>query len=221
MSVAQKLGIKKEVPNDMAWDNDIAGGPAKSEPNDFPWGETHWANFGSGSKSVTLSHHDSRLGPNTVLELPDSDKNNPTMDSDKFLNHPGLFGITWSPKQAEAERLSDLRAEVAQKYPVTGSCAVLTNTSDNLKAEIVRWQYNNEVKQRVKSRHLTALGDRLAIVDSNKTAACVSEADFKAAQEQRLRSLQQPTPFFSPTNIMLMILIGMGGFYLLKKVQIN
>lgn len=221
MSVAQSLGINKEVPNLMAWDNDIAGGPAKSVPNEFPWGNTHWANFNNKNQTFHLSHHDSRLGPNTVLELPDSDNNNPKLDSDKFLNHPGLFGITWSPKKAEAERLAEVRAEVAQKYPVTGSCAVLTNSVDNITAELIRWQYDSETKSRVKTRYLTALSERKSILDSNRTAACIAEAQFKKSQDSLLERLNQPEPLVNSTNILLSVLILMGGFYMLKKIEIN
>lgn len=221
MSVAQSLGISKEVPDLMAWDNDVAGGPAKSVPNTFPWSNTRWANFNEKNQTFNLSHHDSRLGPNTVLELPDSDKNNPTMDSDKFLNHPGLFGITWNPKKAEAERLAAVRAEVAQKYPVTGSCAVLSNSLDNITAELIRWQYNSNTKDRVKTRYLTALSERKSILESNRTAACVAEAEFQRSQERLLDRLNQPEPIVNSTNILLSVLILMGAFYILKKMKIN
>ena len=95
-----------------------------------------WSNFNNKSEMMTLDHYDANIGPNSVLELPDADGNNPDMDSDSFLNHPGFLGITWSSKKAEAERYNTELSRVQGNYPNSGSCAVLTDSLNRLDEDL-------------------------------------------------------------------------------------
>ena len=66
---------------------------SSSVPNDMPWSNTHWAN----QSGLALSHHDNRLGPNVVLEMPSNKKpRTKPNQTDDFVN--SFTGTNWQRK---------------------------------------------------------------------------------------------------------------------------
>ena len=62
-------------------------------PNDMPWSNTHWSN----QSGLALSHHDNRLGPNVVLEMPSNKKpRTKPNQTDDFVN--SFTGTNWQRK---------------------------------------------------------------------------------------------------------------------------
>lgn len=60
-------------------------------PNDMPWSDTQWSN----QTGLALSHHDNRLGPNVVLEMPHNKKSRKTANKiDNFMNMGGDIDIS-------------------------------------------------------------------------------------------------------------------------------
>jgi hypothetical protein len=171
-------------------------------PNDMPWSNTRWSNFSNEKNdTITLSHHDANIGPDSVLTLPDSD----------FSNHPGFLGITWSAKNREKERLADEQRKVNANYPNSGSCGVLTDSlnrlNDSLDGLYAEGDSGKRSARRVRSRQITARETRLGSVQSSQAAAC-QEASMNQQNQAQLAALiqnqQKSATGVNPT----MLLIG-------------
>lgn len=220
-------------------------------PNDMPWSDTQWSNqagqlteqeainvstiYGtalnaSGQESITLDHHDSRIGPDVVLELPDSDKMGKTPDSDQWSNHPGFLGITWSKSKAESERYQKELNKVNGQYPNTGSCAVLTDSLDRIDSSLASLNANKDAggkgAKRVNARARKARNARRGSIASGAAAACAGEEAAWQRQQVELPQLMlQAAPQarqggMSATNLILGVLVLGGiGFGLYKMVK--
>tara|TARA_A100001201_G_C4058985_1_gene192110 strand:+ start:75 stop:713 length:639 start_codon:yes stop_codon:yes gene_type:complete len=178
--------------------------------NDFPWNNTRWSNFNNKNETITLDHYDSNIGPNSVLELPDSDGNNPTMDSDTYSNHPGFLGITWSKKKAEAERYNTELNKVQGNYPNSGSCGVLTDSLNRLDSDLAKLEASagegGKGARRVNERARKARNAHRSSVFSAQQAAC-AEAQFQQANQaamfQQMAPQGQSKSLLSPTNLLI------------------
>ena len=192
-------------------------------PNDMPWSDTVWSNAG-GNETITLDHH-LNLRPNMVL----SDNDNSTMpDSDIWSNHPGFLWGTWwkdfwMPGKAEDEREDDARQKINARYPVTGSCDLLTETSTKVGNVIASHKgASGRGAKRIAKRETPILQSRLKTIDQNKEIECASEAE-EAAQQQQLMLMmqqgqQQEKPGMSQTSALMIggvVFLGVG--YLLYK----
>ena len=205
-------------------------GMPSSVPNDMPWSDTVWSNM--GGETITLDHHDSRLGPNMVLELPDSDAMGSTPDSDNFMNHPGFLGITWSSKKAEAERYDKELNRVRGNFPNTGSCAFLTDSLDRIDWSLDELEANKDKgkkgAKRVNARARKARNAHRGSIASAQEAACAGEqAAFQQQAAMNVQAFQQGslTPAgraggMNMTNLLLGVLVlgGIGyGIYKMGK----
>lgn len=193
--------------------------------NDFPWNNTRWSNFtNSPASTITLSHYSDRIGPNSVLTLPDSDSStNP--DSDNWSNHPGFIGGTWwkdfwFPREAEKERVQTARSKINERYSTTGTCDQLTSTSERLNAEIAQKEIDREEAgrggRRVARRELPLLQDKLTRVDENMETQCAIEAQEDSEKQMmygQLAQMQQQKPGMSQNTTLMIggvVILGVG-----------
>ena len=198
-------------------------------PNDMPWSNTRWANFNNKNETITLDHHNSNLGPNMVLSLPDSDNMSNNPDSDEWSNHPGLFGWTWwGRKKKFAERDRVEQGSVDSQYPNTGNCAVLTSSADRLNDNIDSLYAEQESirgarKKREHARKISTRETRLDSIIPAQTATCAQEAQ-DAARDQEMANIflggqQQPkSGGLSPTNILIGALVIGAVIYGISKM---
>lgn len=226
-------------------------GMTSEVPNDMPWSDTVWSNqtgitndevirvsevYGtalnaSGQSSMTLDHHDSRLGPNMVLELPDSDAMGRTPDSDVWSNHPGFLGGTWwkdlwRPGDAERERAEEARRSIEAKYPVTGSCDLLTDTAYQIEEKLdSHGGASGKGAKRVAKREIPILKKRLTTVARNRDTECDSEAAAAAQASQLQASMLQAGPAsqgaakISPTMLLLGAAVIGGAVWGITKLM--
>ena len=201
--------------------NNFDGMPS-DVPNDMPWSNTQWSNYDGGS--ITLDHHDNRIGPNMVLEMPDSDENSPTMDSDQFLNHPGFLGITWSRKKAEAQREADEQRKVNAAYPNTGGCSVLTNSLDRLNKSLdglyADGDSGGKGARRVRKRQIKTREIRLSSVQASQEAACAEAQMNLQNQQALLTQIQAPTQraAINPMMLGLGVLVIGGVIFAISRI---
>jgi hypothetical protein len=180
--------------------------------------------------SITLEHHH-QLSPNMVLE----DNDNSTMpDSDIWSNHPGFIGGTWwkdfwFPKKAEAERAAKARESIDSKYPISGSCDVLTATAESINADLAHHaKATKRGPKRIAKRNIPILNNKLKTVVTNRDIQCESEAQDQL-QDDKLdmfiqSQMQQPEQKqgVSATNVILgLVIIGglVWGISRLAKPQ--
>ncbi len=78
---------------------------------------------------------------------------------ENFLNHPGLFGITWSKKKAEKERYDKKWNEVKKAYPMTDDCDEIDKTIGRIEKALTR-NANSGSKSRVVTRNARAYENR-------------------------------------------------------------
>ena len=157
-------------------------------------------------------------GNNLVL----ADNDNSTMpDSDVWSNHPGFLGGSWwkdfwFPGKAEQERAAKAREAIDSKYPITGSCDILTATEGSINASLE--QHSKATKRgpkRVAKRTIPILKNKLKTVTSNRQVQCDSEEQDQL-QDDKLdmfmqQQMQQPESKegMSATNIVLgLVIIG-------------
>ena len=102
----------------------------------------------------------------------DSDFNNPLVDSDKWSNHPGLFGWTWSPRKREEERventLGDLRGQCNVKSTSSKNCAQLDDAYwclDDKNQDWLNADTGSRGARRVRTRHLNAISELMDEVE--------------------------------------------------------
>ena len=170
-------------------------------------------------ETITLDHHQN-LRPNMDLVLGDND--NSTMpDSDIWSNHPGFLGGTWwkdfwFPGKAEKERAAAARESIDGKYPISGSCDVLTASEASINAAIANHgKATKRGPKRVAKRNIPILNSKLKTVSSNRQVQCDSEAQDQI-QDDKLdmfmqQQMQQPEAKegMSATNIILgLVIIG-------------
>ena len=204
--------MKSKVANDFPW-----GGRMRSKvANDFPWGDTKWSNQ---TGSITLSHHDNRLGPNVVVEPAKKKKPRTAPNqTDKFVNQTGFLANIFTPQKAEEARTEELEKEIASAYPITGSCSVLTDNMARLEDEILDWQLAPEGKRserRVKERHLYVLRGRLYDLNLQRNSACMGEEQERLRQQQMLQNMVPQQSGLTPT--MFFIGVGILGFLIMNK----
>ena len=224
-------------------------GMPSSVANDMPWSDTVWSNqvgrvtedeavrvseiYGTalnaaGDSSITLDHHDSRLGPNMVLELPDSDTMGRMPDSDVWSNHPGFLGWTWSSKKREAEREAAEQSKVNAAYTNTGSCAVLTSSLDKLDKSISGLEASKDKggkgAKRVNARARKTRKIRRPSVASGKEAACEGEAVTQQQQATQFSAMlqapeAQSKSAISPTMLLLGAVVIGGAIWGISKLM--
>jgi hypothetical protein len=201
--------------------NNTFDGISTNVPNDMPWSDTVWSNA-AGEKSITLDHH-INLRPNMVL----SDNDNSTMpDSDVWSNHPGFLWGTWwkdfwMPGKAEDEREDAARQKINARYPVTGSCDLLTETSEKVSNVIKSHSgASGRGAKRIAKRETPILQSRLKTIDQNKDIECAAEAEEEAQQQQLMLMMQQQSqqeqkPGMSQTTAIMIggvVFLGVGYF---------
>tara|TARA_R100001509_G_scaffold119273_2_gene73609 strand:+ start:1517 stop:2227 length:711 start_codon:yes stop_codon:yes gene_type:complete len=158
--------------------------------------------------SITLDHHDSRLGPNMVLETADTE----------YSNHPGFLGITWSSKKREEQRYQKELNKVNNSYPNTGSCAVMTDSLNRLDDSIAQLESEEgeggRGARRVRARALKARNARRGSVAAGQEAACAGEqAEIDRMAMWQTQMMAPPTSGpagISATNLLLGVVV-LGG----------
>ena len=158
--------------------------------------------------SITLDHHDSRLGPNMVLETADTESS----------NHPGFLGITWSAKKREDQKYQRELNKVNNAYPNTGSCAVMTDSLNRLDSSIDKLESEEgeggRGARRVRKRALKARNARRGSVAAGQEAACAgeqAEIDRMAMWQTQMMAPPPSGPAgMSATNLLLGVVV-LGG----------
>lgn len=196
-------------------------GMASEVANDMPWSDTTWSNA-QGTESITLANH-SNLRPRMVL----SDNDNSTMpDSDVWSNHPGFLGGSWwkdfwFPGKASKERAEEARRSIEGRYAITGSCDLLTATSEEIGEAMSKHnKASGKGGKRVAKRELPILKKRLGLVNKNKEIECQSEedealrlAEMELINQQQIQQMQEAsnsTSSISPVNLILGVVV-IGG----------
>ena len=208
-------------------------GMSSEVANDMPWSDTTWSNakgyegkcppgtYGTYPKCYS-PNPDSKGSPRMVM----SSMDNSTMpDSDVWSNHPGFLGGSWwkdfwFPGKAEKERATEARRSIEGRYPIAGSCDLLTATSEEIMGAMNK--HNKATKKggkRVAKRELPILKKRLGLVNKNMDVECQSEqdeelrlAEIELANAQALQQMQQASEgsSISPTNLILGVVV-IGG----------
>jgi len=248
-------GMPSEVPNDMPWSDTVwsnqsgrmtedevvrvseiygtalnAAGEQKCPPGTVGvWPECSSPMPGGGrtQDTITLDHYDNRLGPNMVLELPDSDSMGKTPDSDQWSNHPGFLGGTWwkdfwRPGEAEKERAEEARRSIEAKYPVTGSCDLLTDTAYQIEERLDKHGgASGKGAKRVAKREIPILKNRLKTVARNRDTECEAEA-AAAANTMNASMLAAPPPQrgtgITPTTLIIGALVIGGAIWGISRL---
>ena len=78
---------------------------------------------------------------------------------ENFLNHPGLFGITWSKKKAERQRYDKAVASYKKSFPMKDDCEEIDESISSIDKALTR-NANSGAKSRVVSRNGRALENR-------------------------------------------------------------
>ena len=145
--------------------------------------------------------------------------NDRSPDSD-FLNHPGLFGITWSKKKAERQRVEKAVASANAKYPTTGTCSQLTSTYDKISNAISGWETSSGGKghNRVKSRTLDALNSRKKKIEPNLDSACQEEQSLLNTMKQS--NISEPEGVNKTAVVLIVgLMMAAGGYGLYKLIK--
>ena len=100
----------------------------------------------------------------------DSDQSSNGFGESDFMNHPGLFGITWSKKKAEADRVAEAKSSLKSKCPHSSSmnCDKLDKAIKCLKGQKNSWSNastSSKGARRVRSRHLDILNPWISTVN--------------------------------------------------------
>lgn len=172
------------------------------------YNNTGFIDENANQPSITLDHHDSRLGPDMVLETADTE----------YSNHPGFLGITWSAKKREEARYQTELAKVRNNYPNTGSCAVMTDSLNRLDSSIDKLESEEgeggRGAKRVRKRALKARNARRGSVASGQEAACAGE-QAQLDRQMNMWQTQMAPPSSGPagmsaTNLLLGVVV-LGG----------
>ena len=186
---------------------------------------TEWqdASMNASGQTLTLDHHDSRLGPNMELVLPDND-NSVMPDSDIYSNHPGFLGGTWwkdfwFPGKAEKERAAAARESIDSKFPISGSCTLLNSTVEGINKDLAyHGRASKRGAKRVAKRNIPLLKKKLKTVEANRDIQCQAEEDERLARQQEqmvftqqfAQQMSPPQSSMNPVNLILGVII-IGG----------
>ena len=207
-------GMASEVPNDMPWGDTHWSNLKGTEWQQEGYAGTVWQDvnlnasggnmeglpgmtgkYAYGPETITLGHHQN-LSPNMSLVLSDDD-NSRMPDSDEWSNHPGFLGGTWwkdlwQPGEAEKERAEEARRSIEAKYPVTGSCDLLTGVSEQIKKAIAgHGGASKRGAKRVAKRSIPILKKKLSTVNANRDIQCASEDEDRMRDDQLNLLMQQ------------------------------
>ena len=202
--------------------NKTFDGMPSNTPNNMPWSDTVWSNA-AGQESITLDHH---IGNSPNMVLSDNDNSN-MPDSDIWSNHPGFLWGTWfgdvfQPGKAKERRKNEAITKINARYPITGSCDLLTLTSD--KVNDVLDKHSTASKRgpkRVAKRETPILQDRLSLIDTNRDLVCAEEAEAQAQQDSLfgqigdLKAGQQKPGMPQTTTLAIggVVLLGLGFLF--------
>jgi len=102
-------------------------------------------------------------------------------DLGEFQNAGGWLGAFLNPFDSNKERkkreATTSKAEVNARYPATGSCAILTRSSERLDEELsgyVNGDFNRK-ERKVAERMIPILEEKQTILDENTDSQCDSE----------------------------------------------
>jgi len=157
---------------------------------------------------------------NMSLVLPDND-NSIMPDSDQWSNHPGFLGGTWwkdfwFPGKAEKERAAAARESIDGKYPISGSCDVLTSTEAAIQASITNHgKATKRGPKRVAKRNIPILNNKLKTVSANRQVQCDSEAQDQAQNDRmdmfmqsQMQEKEKPEGVSAVNVILGLVIIG-------------
>jgi hypothetical protein len=230
-------GMTSEIGDDMPWSDttwsNAKGGAIDKYKNDFGrLAESKCPPGTYGTYPNCFSHKpDSKGGPRMVLSSID----NSTMpDSDQWSNHPGFLGGTWwkdfwRPGEAEKERATEARRSIEGRYPISGSCDLLTATSEEITGVMEKHnKASGKGAKRVAKRELPILKTRLGLVNKNMEVECQAEADeelrlaeMELANQQALQEMQQASSgsSISPTNLILGVVVIGGVLFGMSRLM--
>jgi len=184
-----------------------------------PHGYSNFLPSNKGQQSITLDHHQNGR-PNIDLVLGDDD-NSSMPDSDQWSNHPGFLGGTWwkdfwFPGKAEEERAAKAREGIDSRFPISGSCDVLTNTEARINSELEgHSKATKRGPKRVAKRNIPILNNKLKAVSANREVQCASEEQDQIQDDQLTMFMQQQMQDpkqeegVSATNVILgLVIIG-------------
>ena len=141
---------------------------------------------------------------------------------DEFLNHPGLFGWTWSKKKAKRERQADAHTKAKSTHPFStdDDCDTLQSKMKKIDRSIDSWSTSTGGKghTRVKDRTIIALTSqrdkmRYEYEDDDCASAFLQEqaTDFDDKLGNMMKMYQTDTAKRSEGSSSLMYVgIGVG-----------
>ena len=148
------------------------------------------------------------------------------MNHDEFSDMSGwktFWQSTFAPKKYKENRLNEAREDIDKKYPLEGSCSVLTDRLSKLQDEISENVYKTGGKKvrRVSERQITALKERKEEVKELKEEECYVDPEVQLQmqlQYQKEMEAKTRKKNIKAYAIMGFLLVGAGiGAYFMFR----
>ena len=147
----------------------------------------------------------------------------------QFQNAGGWLGAFLNPFDSNKDRkkreADTSRAEVNARYPATGSCAILTNSSERLDEELSGYVNGdlNRKERKVAERMIPILEEKQTILDGNTVSQCASESQTSselqgmfATQKQGGGTTTNPTTALVVGGVVLVAVV-FGIYKIIKR----
>jgi hypothetical protein len=147
----------------------------------------------------------------------------------QFQNAGGWLGAFLNPFDSNKDRkkreTDASRAEVNARYPATGSCVILTNSSERLDEELSGYVNGdfNRVERKVAERMIPILEEKQTILNENTASQCASEGQQSdvlqglfASQKQAGGTTTNPTTALVVGGVVLVAVV-FGIYKIIKR----